>query len=641
MIQSTAPSLSPFSPAWFTRQRLEVVFTALTLVTGIAAYFASHSGVPLAIVGGLYLVAYLTGGYYGLIDSIRQLSERRIDVNLLMVLAALGAAYIGQPTEGATLLFLFSLSNTLQSFAMGRSRKAISKLLDLRPQVAKVRRGDEWVNVPVEELALNDLVLVHPGERLPIDGKVVTGTSGVDQSTITGESMPVLKKPGDAVFASTVNGNGALEIRVTRLAQDTTLARIVQLVEVAQAQKAKTHRALDRFEQGYAIFVLAAAALLGILPTLLFNQGFSEAFYRAMVWLVVASPCALVISVPASILSAIASGARHGVLFKGGAHLETTAFVQVIAFDKTGTLTTGEPGVTTLFGYGGTSEQDLLRLAAAAEVGSEHHLAEAILKAAKERELELPAASGFQAITGQGVQAQVEGQPVLLGNFSLFRERGLSVPADLLAEADKDEYAAKTIIFVRAGQAWLGFLGIEDTIRPDAHSIVGALKQVGIRRVVMLTGDSEKVAASVAAQTGVDEYHANLLPQDKVRVLKELREKYGTVAMIGDGVNDAPALAAADLGIAMGGAGTDVALETADVVLMADNLSNLPFTIGLARRARSVVWQNITFAMAVIVTLIISTFAADLPLPLGVVGHEGSTVVVVLNGLRLLGYKYA
>ncbi|MDH5505820.1 MAG: heavy metal translocating P-type ATPase [Anaerolineae bacterium] len=626
------------SLSWFSRQRLEVILTIVTLCCSLLAYFAGRAALPAATITWLYVLAYLSGGYYGVSDSLTLLRQRTLDVNLLMILAALGAAFIGQPTEGATLLFLFSLSNTLQSFAMDRSRKAISKLLDLRPATASVQRGGEMIILPVEELLLKDLVLVRPGERFPIDGDVVKGTSSVDQATITGESIPVYKEPGDPVFAGTVNGNGALEIRVTHLAADTTLARIVSMVEEAQGQKAKTQRALDRFEQYYAVFVLGASALLILIPYFILSQPFYATFYRAMIWLVVASPCALVISTPASILSAIANGARHGVLFKGGAHLENTAGIKVIAFDKTGTLTTGEPGLTTLIPHGQTSEDELLRLSAAVEVGSEHHLANAILKAAKARDMKLPTAHGFQAVTGRGVQAQVDGQTVLIGNPRLFADQKLAIPDDLQAEVTRLETAGQTVMLVHGGSGWLGLLGVEDTIRPDAAENVAALKRLGIQQIVMLTGDNKRVAAHMAGLAGIDEYHANMLPQDKVMILQALREKYGPVAMVGDGVNDAPALAAADVGIAMGGAGTDVALETADVVLMADSLSHLPRTVGLARKARQVVWQNIAFSIAVIIMLIVGTFGADLPLPLGVIGHEGSTVIVVLNGLRLLGY---
>ena len=638
-IPATVPVETPARKG-MERGQLEIAFTFLNAVTTLLAFLGQQLGFlsPTAIIA-LYVVAYGTGGYYGLMDGIAVLRERRLDVNLLMILAAVGAAIIGQPAEGAALLFLFSLSNTLQTYALDRSRKAIEKLLDLRPPVATVRRGSRLTNIPVEKLILGDTVLVRPGEQLPIDGEVTSGSSSADQSTITGESIPVHKEPGSSVFAGTVNGTGALEIRVTRLAQDTTLAKIVQMVEDAQANKAQTQRMLDNFEQIYAVLVLGGAVLLTIVPYFLLGQAFYPTFYRAMTWLVVASPCALVISTPASILSAIANGARRGVLFKGGVHLEKTAGLKVIAFDKTGTLTTGTPELNAILPEDGISEDDLLRLAAAAESRSEHPLASAIVKMAEAHGLELPNATEFQAIPGQGVEANVEGHSVWIGNERMFNERRVRIPQDLVGRVRNLEDTGQTVMLVSVDESWAGLLAVANSLRPDAARIVLDLKSLGIERVVMLTGDNERVAAGIAARAGVDEFHAGLLPQDKVRILKILREKYGPTAMVGDGVNDAPALATADVGIAMGGAGTDVALETADVVLMADDLAHLPFAVGLARQARRTVLQNLAFALAVIVFLVATAFGANLPLPLGVVGHEGSTVLVVINGLRLLGYR--
>lgn len=645
-VQSVETEAEPAVPSertreipFFRRERLEVIFTAVNAASTLTAFLGSQLGLVPLVVTILYVIAYLSGGYYGLMDGLAVLRERRLDVNLLMIFAALGAAIIGQPVEGAALLFLFSLSNTLQSFAMDRSRKAIEKLLELRPPKAVVRRGSRIISLPVEKLIVGDVVLVQPGERFPIDGEVISGSSTADQSTITGESIPVQKEAGSPVFAGTLNGNGALEIRVTRLAKDTTLAKIVSLVEEAQGNKAKTQRMLDNFEQVYAVFVLLGAVLLVLVPAFLFREAFYPTFYRAMTWLVVASPCALVISTPASILSAIANGARRGILFKGGVYLEQSALIKVVAFDKTGTLTNGEPALTGLTPCPGVSEMELLRLAAAAEARSEHPLASAIVHAAQRQGIQLPVSHQFQAIPGQGVEAIVEGKPVWIGNERLFHERGIHIPDDIRVQVQMNESQGQTVMIARAADEWLGVLAVADTLREDAADLVAALKSQGVEHVVMLTGDNERVAANIAARAGVDEYHAGLLPQDKVQILKSLREKFGATAMVGDGVNDAPALATADIGIAMGGAGTDVALETSDVVLMGDNLHNLPYAIGLARKARRTVWQNLAFAMAVIIVLVMTTFGAHLPLPLGVVGHEGSTVLVVLNGLRLLAYR--
>jgi Cd2+/Zn2+-exporting ATPase len=626
-------------------EKLEVVFTVLNAVTGFSAFIGASLGLNSIAVIVLYTISYISGGWFGLLASIEALREKTLNVDLLMIVAALGAAVVGQPAEGAMLLFLFSLSNTLQSYAMDRSRKAIEKLLDLRPALATVRRGSRLVNIPIEKLTLGDVVVVRPGERFPIDGEVLSGTSDVDQATITGESMPVHKEVDDPVFAGTVNGTGSLEIRVTRLAKDTTLARIVKMVEEAQGAKANTQRMLDDFEQVYAIFVLGAAALLVVVPWLFLNQAFYPTFYRAMTWLVVASPCALVISTPASILSAIANGARNGVLFKGGVHLEKTATLKVLAFDKTGTLTLGTPTLTCIHSFDTMDENELLTLAAALEARSEHPLAKAIVQAAHDRSLDLPPSTSFRAVPGQGVEGHIDGRVLRMGNERLFHERGIEIPVEIKDKALKLEKDGQTAMYIYCANSsegasrWLGLVAVADTLREDAIEMIAALKQAGIERVVMLTGDNPHVAAKIAERAGVDEFHAGLLPQDKVTVLQSLQKKYGPVAMVGDGVNDAPSLATADIGIAMGGAGTDVAIETADVVLMSDDLHKIPYAIGLARHSKKVVWQNLSFALAVIVVLVASAFGAQLPLPLGVLGHEGSTVIVVLNGLRLLGYR--
>lgn len=617
--------------------KIEVLFTIINATTGLMAWLGIMLGLNPLASGLLYAVSYVSGGYFGVVETIEALKQKTINVDMLMLVAALGAALVGSPAEGAMLLFLFSLSNTLQSFAMDRSRKAIEKLMDLRPSVATVRRGSRMVTLPVEQLTLGDVVIVRPGERFPIDGEIIAGETDANQATITGEAMPVHKIPGDNVFASTLNANGSVEIRVTRLTKDTTLARIVQMVEDAQSNKASTQRMLDKFENYYAVFVLGASILLILIPWLVLGGEFQTSFYRAMTWLVVASPCALVISTPASILSAIANAAKNGVLFKGGVHLEKTATLKVVAFDKTGTLTSGKPTLTAIHLYeANLDETSLLRLSAALESRSEHPLAHSIVQAAHDRGLSLPSATDFRAIPGQGVEGRVDDIHYWIGNERMFVERDVQLPANLLAVARQMESDGQTAMFVYSAPRFLGLLAVADTLRPDAIEMIKGLKAAGIERVVMLTGDNPRVAAQIAARSGVDEFHAGLLPQDKVTVLKALQNKYGPIAMVGDGVNDAPSLATADIGIAMGGGGTDVAIETADVVLMSDDLRKIPFAISLARRAEKVVWQNLVFAMAVIIILTASAFGARLPLPLGVLGHEGSTVLVVLNGLRLL-----
>jgi Cd2+/Zn2+-exporting ATPase len=585
-------------------------------------------------------------------------------VDLLMVLAALGAAVLGAPFEGAMLLFLFSLSNVLQDYALGRTRGAIQALMKLRPDQALVKVGQDAILRPIESLRIGDHVLVRPGERMPLDGVVVEGEGTVDESTLTGESMPVAKKAGAPVFAGTINQSGSLEVRVTKLAHESTIARLIKLVEEAQSEKAPTERFLDKFEQIYAMGVIGLTLLLAGVPPLIFDVPFADAAYRAITVMVVASPCALVISTPAAILSAIANGARRGILFKGGAHLEEAARLEVIAFDKTGTLTMGKPAVTdvtiiplTALAHAAASravrrdqENILLALAAAVESKSEHPLARAIVETARHRGLTIPSATNFASTPGQGVRAHVAfmgGMDIAVGSLRYFDGVRLHGLERAMCEMERLQYEGKTAVLVAKLRAntsspqavVLGVIAIADVLRPSAPQVVERLHRLGIRRVVMLTGDNERVARAVARQAGVDEYYADLLPQDKVTLIKRLSragDRPRHVAMVGDGVNDAPALASASLGIAMGAAGTDVALETADVVLMSDDLRQIAYAIALSRQTRRVIIQNLIFAIAVIAVLVAVALGLQLPLPLGVVGHEGSTVIVVLNGLRLL-----
>jgi len=644
---------------------LDKLEAVLTIICGVSLFGGWLGGLlglltpPVQL--GFYVVAYLSGGFFGTVGGLKSLREFELNVDFLMVVAALGAASIGDWAEGATLLFLFSLSNTLQSYAMDRSRKAIRALMDLRPPEALVRRPDgSEVLVPVEELQLEDVVIVKPGERIPIDGKITAGRTAIDQSAITGESMPVEKTVGDDVFAATVNGNGAIELVVTRLAKDTTLAKIIQMVEQAQVSKAPTQRFLDEFEPKYATGVVVGTIFMIVVPYFLLRQPFDVVFYRAMSLLVVASPCALVISTPASILSAIANAARNGILFKGGAYLEQAATISAIAFDKTGTLTTGKPIVTdivpasSLLGEAWFEEEyftalhpkgvdtpvrctasELLSIAASAERHSEHPLAAAIVAAAEAQSLPLLPVENLQAITGQGIMAILNGQEIRVGNQRLLDAQNQLWPAPLLAKARQLEAQGKTVVYVSKDNHPLGLLTFADVVRPEAAEALAHLREVGLKRMVMITGDSRRVADAVAQQLGIVEVYAELMPDQKVEIVQKLTEQ-GSVAMVGDGVNDAPAMAMSSLGIAMGGAGTDVALETADVALMADDLSKLPYVIDLAKRTRAIVWQNLAFSLSVIVVLIVSVLLVSLPLPLGVVGHEGSTLLVVANGLRLL-----
>jgi Cd2+/Zn2+-exporting ATPase len=658
IVRETPPSRRPAVPGllsginWADPELLSVIATFLFMMLG---GFGKDVGLPAALAPWFFAAAYLAGGWHGTIKGIRSLFSFTVDVDLLMVLAALGAAYVNHAFEGSMLLFLFSLSNTLQEMAIERSRSAISALMKLRPETALCKRGAETKLVPIGELVPGDIVLVRPGESIPVDGLVVEGTSSVNQASITGESLPVEKKPGDILFAGTINEQGGLEMRVTKLATESTLAKLIELVEKAQSEKAVTQRFLEKAEQWYAFGVILFTVSLIVIPIYIFTEPFQSTFYRAMTVMVVASPCALVISTPASILSAIAAGARRGVLFKGGAYLEKAAGIEIVAFDKTGTLTEGRPVVTDIQiivhpelspAQISCSQEELLWLAAAVEARSEHPVARAIVAEAKRRFMPVERCLKFQSVAGHGVSAEVVGRRIAVGNLKYFdgyespERTALEAQMDLLHDAGKTGMLVGEILGDEKAPTvrYLGFIAVADKVRPEAPLIIAKLRKLGIKRIAMLTGDGKRVAAAVAKACGVDEVHADLLPQDKVRVINKLRES-GCTAMIGDGVNDAPALATADIGIAMGAAGTDVAMETADIVLMSDALDTIPFTIALSRRARTVVFQNLSFALAVIAVLIVSALGLNLPLPLGVVGHEGSTVLVCLNGLRLLSFR--
>lgn len=591
-------------------------------------------GLPAWVAMLAYAAAYVAGGYYRVRDGLLALREGTLSIDMLMVLGAVGAAILGRWGEGAVLIFLFALSNTLEEFAAGRTRRAIESLMELRPDTALVRRPDGREEpVAVEALQADDLVVVRPGERLAADGEVTEGHSAIDQSPITGESVPVEKGPGMPVYAGTMNGYGRLLIQVTKPATESTLARVIQLVEEAQEHKAHAQRFVDWIDRYYTLMVVAVSLVAFLLPPLLFQWGWAQAFYLAMQLLVVMSPCALVIATPAALLSGVAAGARRGVLFKGGAHLERSGQIKVIAFDKTGTLTAAKPQVQTVLPAADLTIEALLQLTAAAEAHSGHPLARAIVQAAQQRQLPILPADAVKEQPGFGITAQIAGQEVRVGSRRLVN---LEDEPHIRMEAERLEARGETIVLVQADGRTLGLLGLADAPRRGAAEAVAALRAAGVQRIVMLTGDNERVAATVATQVGVDEYRANLLPEEKLAAIRDLELRYGPVAMVGDGVNDAPALAQASLGIAMGGAGNDAALESADVVLMSDDLSRLPDLFKLGRQARRIVFQNLAFAIGVIVMLVVLTLADSLTLPLAVVGHEGSTILVAVNGLRML-----
>jgi Zn2+/Cd2+-exporting ATPase len=623
--------------------RLTVACLVTTAIGWIAA--DARLGLPAWLPWLLYAVAYAAGGFYSIQDAWETLRQRQFDVNFLMIIAAIGAAIVGQPREGAVLMFLFSLSNTLETYAMGRTHASIRALLDMAPKEAEVYRDGELLRVPVEALRVGEVVLVRPGAQVPADGLVLKGESAVNEASITGESMPVEKAPGQRVFAGTLNGQGALELRVTTPVGDSTLARIVTIVREARAQKAQSQDFTDRvIGQYYAYAVVGITLLVIAVPLLFLGWDVPATLYRAMTLMVVASPCALVISIPASLLAALASAARGGVLFKGGRHLEAAARIKVVAFDKTGTLTTGRPSVVAVIENEEltdspfsilNSQFSTLSVAAAIERFSEHPLARAIVVAAQDRGLSIPDATDFTALPGVGAHATVGGRRLRIGRPALFGD----LPPNVAIQVQAQERQGRTVVAIGDEQVW-GMIALADTVRPEAAAAIVRLKALGIARVVLLTGDNAQVARALGVALGVDEVRAELLPHEKVVAIKELQERHGPVAMVGDGVNDAPALATAVLGVAMGVAGTDVALESADVLLMGDDLGRLPGALGLARRARTIIRQNLAFAFGVMATLMLLAIVGNIALPLGVVGHEGSTLLVCLNGLRVLAHRW-
>ncbi len=619
---------------WFAEHR-ELILSGVAGLLLLAGWLAGLAGAPHALSLGLLLGAYAAGGFYTLRDAWQSVKSRSFDIDTLMIVAAAGAAALGAWEEGALLLFLFSLGHALEHMAMDRARKAIEALADLAPRTAIVQRDGAEIEVRVEELQRGDRVVVKPGQRIPADGQVAAGNSAVDQAPITGESMPVDKQPGDKVFAGTVNGEGVLTIEVTKLAQESTLARMVEMVAEAQTQKSPTQRFTDRFERIFVPVVLVGAALLIVLPPL-FGFPFAESFYRAMAVLVAASPCALAIATPSAVLSGVARAARGGVLIKGGAHLENLGVLTAIAFDKTGTLTVGKPEVTDVVAVIG-DEARLLTVAAAVESRSAHPLAQAVVTEAKRRSLSWKEAGKVEAVTGKGLRAELDGQKIAIGNARLFE--GEAIPAAILQKTERLGSEGKSLMLVQADGQFLGVLGLADTPRAGAKQVLERLHRTGIRKTIMLTGDNERVGRAIADAVGLDEVKAGLLPEDKVAAMEELGRRYGQVAMVGDGVNDAPAMARATVGIAMGGAGTDVALETADVALMADDLSKLPFAVALSRASRRIIRQNLWVSLGVVALLIPATLFGWAGIGVAVLIHEGSTVVVVINALRLLAYE--
>ncbi|MCE2891135.1 MAG: heavy metal translocating P-type ATPase [Aquidulcibacter sp.] len=604
---------------------------------------------------GLYIAAYFFGGYFTLKEAMEALSARKFQIDSLMLVAAAGAAALDAWAEGALLLFLFSIGHALEQYAMGRAKRAIEALAELAPQTALVRRGDTTEEIAVSALQIGDIVVVKPNERLAADGFVIEGHSAVNQAPVTGESVPADKQPvndialaaaeparvdkASIVFAGTINGSGLLAIYVTRLSSDTTLARVVKMVSEAQSQKSPSQLFTDKFQKIFVPAVLALVALL-LCAGFVIDEPFRDTFYRAMAVLVAASPCALAIATPSAVLSGVARAARGGVLIKGGAPLEALGSLTAIAFDKTGTLTEGRPRLIDVVPAQGVTEAELLTIAVAVERLSDHPLASAIVRDGAEKlgQAKIPTATDTRAIIGRGIEARVEGDLVHIGSDKLFSDVvGIALPQAIADSAQGLRQNGRTIMIVRAADRYLGVLGLMDTPRPEAKPTIAALRDLGITRMIMISGDSQPVADAIAKEVGLDEAWGDLMPQDKVTAIKKLQAQQ-KVAMLGDGVNDAPAMASASVGIAMGAAGSDVALETADVALMADDLSHLPFAVGLSRKTNKTIKQNLFFSLGVVGLLVPATIFG-LGIGPAVLMHEGSTLIVVFNALRLLAYS--
>ena len=586
-------------------------------------------------------VAIVAGGWFIALKALGALRRRSLDMNVLMTVAVAGAMAVGEWGEGAAVVFLFALSETLEAFSVARARRAIQSLMELTPETALVKDGESMCEVTVAEVVVGSVIAVKSGARVPLDGEVVAGASAVNQAPITGESMPVEKKSGDVVFAGSINGEGSLDVRVTKPATDSTLARIIHLVSEAQSQKAPSQRFVDTFARYYTPAVFAVALLVWLVPPLLFAGAWPVWTYRALVLLVIACPCALVISTPVSIVSGLTALARRGVLIKGGAYLEAIGKLRVLAVDKTGTITEGRPRVTQILLRVAKDETEILRVAAAIDAHSEHPLAKAVVEAAQQRNVSFTRATNYQARTGKGAEGDVDGHAYFVGNHRFAHELGICSD-DLERQLAGIEAQAMSVVVVGhrphadcAGEV-LGVLAVGDTVRGNAAESIRALHAAGIRKVVMLSGDNQRTVDAIAKQVGIDEAHGDLLPDQKIERVRALLAEHTHVGMIGDGVNDAPAMAAASVGIAMGAAGTDTAIETADMALMQDDLSKVAEAIHLGRRAMRVIQVNIIFALTVKAVFLVLALLGYTSLWLAILADTGATLVVIANALRLL-----
>jgi Cd2+/Zn2+-exporting ATPase len=607
------------------------------IASGVAialGFLGTYAGISETVTTFLYAFAIIISGYKPAKSAYYAVKSRSLDMNVLMTMAAVGAALIGEWLEGATVVWLFALGAALQARSIEQTRKSIRNLMDLAPPEAWIKVDGKLVKKAVEEVTIGQMMVVKPGEKIPLDGEVIAGQSSVNQAPITGESIPVDKEAGDAVYAGTINENGSLEVKVTKLVDDTTISKIIHLVEEAQEKKAPTEAFVDKFAAIYTPIVFVVALLMMIVLPLLGLGEWGEWFYKGLELLVIACPCALVISTPVAIVSAIGNAAKNGVLIKGGTFLEAAGRIKAVAFDKTGTLTEGKPAVSDVLPLM-ISEERLISIAAALEEYSTHPIAKSIVQYAQEKRIPSLAGADFKSITGKGVQAVIDGNVHYAGNMKLFVEIGTPF-GESLSQIERLQAEGKTIIIIGTDKEIFGVISVADAIRPAAVSALSRLQMVGVEQMVMLTGDNEGTAKRIAAESGVNRYFAELLPEDKVSAVKRLQQEGYKTAMVGDGINDAPALATADLGIAMGGAGTDTAMETADIVLMADNLEKLPYTIHLSKRALTIIKQNVWFSLIIKAIALLLIFPGWLTLWMAVLSDTGAALIVILNSLRLM-----
>lgn len=612
----------------FFRKNEKLIVTWVSGILIAIAWVLDKLELAPTVADYLMIAAAVVAGYRITMSALYALRLKIIGINALVTTATVGAIIINEYWEAAVVTFLFSLGGYLEARTLDKTRDALRKLMDMAPKVAHVRRGDEEVEIPTDEVVKGDIVIVRPGEKIPVDGVVTKGQSAVNQAPITGESIPVEKNIGDTVFSGTINEAGYLEIETEKAGEDTTFSRIIEMVEEAQEKKAPTQQFLDKFAKYYTPGIMVISALTYVI---------TRDALMALTLLVIACPGALVIATPVTIVSGIGNGARNGILIKGGEHLEKAGKIDVVAFDKTGTLTKGKPEVTNVHVFNGT-ETELLIMAAAAEKPSEHHLGRAIIERAQGLGA-IPEADDFKVIPGQGVEAHINGQTILVGNRRLLTEHGLEVTSEIENQMIVEEENGRTVVLIATEQHILGSISIADVLKDEAYSVVAKLKQAGVKKVVMLTGDNERTARAIAKQLGLDEYRASLLPEGKVRAIKEFRDQGHIVAMVGDGINDAPAMATADVGIAMGAAGTDVAIETSDITLMSDNLAKVPYAIGLSRKTVRTIKENVTFAIIVVFSLLAGVLGSVVFLGSGMLVHEASVLLVTINAMRLLGYK--